>query len=152
MLGLSYLFEDMSNIESPRLHFWKQKFTIPDLEDFLLHEIISASDKQESNLKKGKDKKKTDYWGNLDIIRYDSAEDANAVTFKEFIYTHIRLYLPGEYTGLVEHWDALTKWKDNSYLSEKIGELYVDGVHYQGYRPFRNFGGGQLFPNQRGVY
>ena len=48
----------MSNIESPRLHYWKQKFTIPDLEDFLLHEINSAADKQESNLKKGKDKNK----------------------------------------------------------------------------------------------
>ena len=106
----------MSNIESPRLHYWKQKFTIPDLEDFLLHEINSAADKQESNLKKGKDKKKTDYWGDLDIIRYDDAESANNVTFKEFIYTHIRLYLPGQYTGLVSNWDAISKWKDVNYL------------------------------------
>jgi hypothetical protein len=39
------LIEDISNQESPRLHFWKQKFSIPDLEDFLLHEIVTAADK-----------------------------------------------------------------------------------------------------------
>jgi hypothetical protein len=57
-----------------------------------------------------KNRKKTDkedYWAELEPILYNNAEEANEVTFKDFIYTHIRLYLPGHYIGLVKDWEAL---------------------------------------------
>ena len=141
-----YLSEDISNPESPRLHFWKQKFSIPELEDFILHEIVSAADKQEQPIgPKDKNKEKKDYWLELEPLRYANAEDANAVTFKEFVYTHIRMYLPSEYKQLVVSWPAIEKWKNIEYLLDKIGNQYVEGVHYHGFKPFRNFAGGNIF-------
>ena len=74
------------------------------------------------------------------------------MTFKEFIYTHVRLFLPGEYKGLINEWPAITKWKDTDYLTEKIGNHFVEGIHYQGFKPFRNFAGGRIFQNQRGRF
>ena len=78
----------------------------------------------------GKKKGDLDYWEELSTISYANAEEANEVTFKDFIYTHVREYLPGEYKGLVSDWEAIKKWKDVNYLVEKIGEYYVEGIHY----------------------
>ena len=148
-----YLGEDISNPESPRLHFWKQKFSIPELEDFILHEIVSAADKQEQPIgPKDKSKEKKDYWLELEPLKYADAEEANAVTFKEFVYNHIRMYLPSEYKQLVASWSAIEKWKNIDYLLDKIGNQYVEGVHYHGFKPFRNFAGGNIFQNQRGRF
>lgn len=67
----------------------------------MLHEIVQAADKQERDPndkgKRGRGENDGDYWGDLEPIRYNSPDEANEVTFKDFIYTHIRLYLPGEY-------------------------------------------------------
>jgi hypothetical protein len=40
ILVMVYLFEDIVNEESPRKFFWKHKFSIPALDDFLLHEVV----------------------------------------------------------------------------------------------------------------
>lgn len=37
-------------------------------------------------------------------------------------------------------------------MIEKIGEEFVPAVHFHGFRPFRNFAGGDLFKNQRAKY
>jgi hypothetical protein len=45
LLVIVFLIEDVTNDESPRKFFWKNKFSIPDLEDFLMHEIIGTNNK-----------------------------------------------------------------------------------------------------------
>ena len=74
------------------------------------------------------------------------------MTFKEFIHGHIRKYLPAHYEGLVDDWDSIEHWGNLTYLRDKIGEEYVEGIHYQGERPFRNFAGSDVFTNQRGRF
>lgn len=88
----------------------------------------------------------------MEPIKYDDAEAANEVTFKDFIYKHIRRYLPAHYEGLVDDWDSVEKWGEIEYLREKIGDEQVQGVHYQSERPFRNFAGSNVFTNQKGIY
>ena len=131
MLLIIYLFEDITNEESPRKFFWKHKFSIPALDDFLLHEIIATAEKQENGRpKKGQAVDRDEYWKGLEAIKYDDAEQANNVTFKEFIYTHVRKYLPAHYEGLVDDWDSIEHWGNMTYLKDKIGEEYVEGIHY----------------------
>ena len=88
----------------------------------------------------------------MEPIKYEDAEEANEVTFKDFIYKHIRKYLPAHYEGLVDDWDSVEKWGEIEYLREKIGDEQVYGIHYQGERPFRNFAGSNVFTNQRGHF
>lgn len=108
---------------------------------------MNAADKQEKNIGEGRNKGGGEYWQELATLSYANAEEANSVTFKEFIYTHVRLYLPGEYKGLISEWGAISKWKDINYLVDKIGHYYVEGVHYQGFKPYRNYAGGHIFKN-----
>ena len=68
------------------------------------------------------------------------------------MYKHIRKYVPGHYKQLVKDWPAISKWGDLDYLKFIIGDEIVDGIHYSTGFPFRNFAGGYVFTNQRGVY
>ena len=54
------------------------------------------------------------------------------MTFKDFVYGHIRKYIPGHYIGLVDQWDSVEKWGKIEYLRQKIGEEQVEGIHYLG--------------------
>jgi hypothetical protein len=38
-----------------------------------------------------------EYWRKLEPIVYENAEAARDVTFKQFMTTHVRKYLPGVY-------------------------------------------------------
>lgn len=53
---------------------------------------------------------------------YDNAEAASNVTFKNFMRTHVRYFLPGHYKNLVEDSVAVQKWGDLEYLKEKLGD------------------------------
>jgi len=83
---------------------------------------------------------------------YENAAAAKDVTFKQFMQTHIRYYVPGVYKKLVSNWPALESWKNMDYWLEKIGTEYVDGIHYLSDPPFRQFAGGAVMKNQRGEY
>ncbi len=61
------------------------------------------------------------YWDELGPIVYENAEAARNVTFKEFMTTHVRKFLPGVYKGLVLEWPALKLWSNIKYFQDRIG-------------------------------
>ena len=65
--------------------------------------------------------------------------------------THIRENLPGVYRDLLADAPATSLWKDMDYLTEKIGEEFVYGIHYLVPKPFKEYAHGH-FTNQRGLF
>ena len=107
----------------------------------------SGSDDDEEDMRQ-EDMK---YWEKLQPITYNSLQDAQNVTFKQFMTTHVRKYLPGHFKQLVSDQPAIDRWNNMSYLMEKIGEEQVYGVHYLQERPFRMYAE-SLFANQKGEF
>ena len=77
------------------------------------------------------------YWKSLTPIVYYNKTDAATGSFKKFMRTHIRHYLPGIYEKLLEDEPGLTKWRDMNYLMEKMADKIVYGVHYYTPKPFK---------------
>ena len=58
------------------------------------------------------DEQKDNYWENLQPLVYETREEAESVSLKQFMLTHIRKFIPGHYKGLLKGDEILKSWAD----------------------------------------
>ena len=93
----------------------------------------------------------TNYWDNLEFLEYDNKTEAEEITFKELMQTHIRFYHPGIFRELILDQPAVANWKNLTYLIEKLDDELVEGVHYAAEHDMKLYAPIRLMA-QRGIW
>ena len=154
------LYEDLCGANSPRKAWYKSYLGMPNLIGFLNFEVVKVVQRQDKKLiekKSSKSKyaktldnendededetkvepndeeeesKMPDYWETIDFVEYHNKTEAENITFKQLMQTHIRYYHPAIFRGLITDSPAVSSWGDLTYLLDKIQDHQVEGVHY----------------------
>lgn len=87
-----------------------------------LYEEAEEEDGDEERLSQKEQDERAKYWERLKPYYYKNATEAASITFKQFMSTHIRFYLPGVFRKLVVDSEAVKKWSDLKYLMDNLQE------------------------------
>jgi len=91
------------------------------------------------------------YWESLEFLEYDNKTEAEEITFKELMQTHIRYYHPGIFRELISDQPAVANWNNLTYLVEKLEGQLVEGVHYTAEHDMKLYAPIRLMA-QRGIW